>query len=158
MIRRRGPGKLTVRDRQGFTVVEVLIAAAVVVVGLVALATMFPTGYSTVTKSGIQSRGLALAQQQIECLRNLPYDNINTTNWLVRCPVPDDYQRYTVPMTPPPVQENTPVTGAKQVTVTVTLPIDCPPDLRPCPPYGVTTPNCPDLTMRCIRLTSIIAQ
>lgn len=115
MIREWRSEKLTMRDRRGFTVVEVLIAAAIVVVGLLALATMFPTGYSTVTKSGIQSTGLALAQQQIEYLRNQGYSNITLTT---ACPVAGS-SGYTCTKA---VQDNTPTTGAKQVTVTVTLP------------------------------------
>lgn len=119
MIRRRGSGKLTFRHWQGFTVMEVLIAGTIVVVGFLALATMFPTGYSTVTKSGIQSRGLALAQQRIEFLRNAAYDNISTVATTTESISIDGYvfTRET-----PPALDNTPVTGAKQVTVTVTLP------------------------------------
>jgi len=98
-------------------VVEVLIAAAVIVAGFLALAALFPTGYSTVTKSGAQSRGLALAQQQIEVLRNVGHDNIilgTTTESSISGYA--GYARTTV------VQGDSPAIGAKQVTVTVTLP------------------------------------
>lgn len=119
MIPKRRSGKLTFRHWQGFTVMEVLIAGTIVVVGFLALATMFPTGYSTVTKSGIQSRGLALAQQRIEFLRNAGYDNISTVATTTESISIDGYvfTRET-----PPALDNTPVTGAKQVTVAVTLP------------------------------------
>ena len=116
MIRRRGSAKLAAGQGRGFTVVEVLIAAAIVVVGLLALATMFPTGYSTVTKSGIQSCGLALAQQRIEFLRNTPYNNIAGGTTTESCSGYSGYMRTTG------VATDTPVAGAKQVTVTVTLP------------------------------------
>ena len=117
MIPKRRSGKLTFRHWQGFTVMEVLIAGTVVVVGFLALATMFPTGYATVTKSGIQSRGLALAQQQIEFLRNAGYDNVSVgTSTESSISGYSGYTRTTA------VQDNTPVTGAKQVNVTVTLP------------------------------------
>ena len=115
MIPKRWSGKLTFRHCQGFTVVEVLIAGTIVVVGFLALATMFPTGYSTVTKSGIQSQGLALTQQRIEFLRNAGYNNITATTESSIA----GYSGYTRTTA---VQDNTPVTGAKQVTVTVTLP------------------------------------
>lgn len=116
MIRRGGAANLAAGQGRGFTVVEVLIAATIVVVGLLALATMFPTGYSTVTKSGIQSCGLALAQQRIELLRNTPYNNIAGGTTTESCSGYSGYTRATV------VQDNTPTTNAKQITVTVTLP------------------------------------
>lgn len=97
---------------------EVLIAGTIVVVGFLALATMFPTGYSTVTKSGIQSRGLALAQQRIEFLRNAGYDQIDTVA-LPACP--SGYTCTRAVVTDPTIN-GTQVKGAKQVTVTVTLP------------------------------------
>ncbi|MDE2180385.1 MAG: hypothetical protein KGJ40_06010 [candidate division NC10 bacterium] len=145
---------------------EILIAAAIVATGLLAMVAMFPTGYSTVTKSGIQSTGLALAQQQIEVWRNTSYAVITNPT----LPIPSTCSPS--PPSPPPtgytpagytcnttnVSVDIPVQNATTITVTVTLPIDCPPNLRPCLPYGVTTSNCPDLTKRCIRLTSIIAQ
>ncbi|MBI4381766.1 MAG: hypothetical protein HY574_11335 [candidate division NC10 bacterium] len=115
MIPKRRSGKLTFRHWQGFTVMEVLIAGTIVVVGFLALATMFPTGYATVTKSGIQSIGLALAQQRIEFLRNAAYDNITATT---ESSIPG-YSGYT--RTTAFLLFN-PDIGAKIVTVTVTLP------------------------------------
>ena len=105
---------------------EVLIAGTVVVVGFLALATMFPTGYATVTKSGIQSRGLALAQQGIEVLRNQAatqtgYNSISGTACPPSITVPAGYA-CTQNVVPDPTVNGTQVTGAKQVTVTVTLP------------------------------------
>lgn len=96
---------------------EILIAAAIVATGLLAMVAMFPGGYSTVTKSGIQSTGLALAQQRIEFLRNAGYGNITTGTTTESLTVaPYSYTRTTV------VQDNTPTTNAKTITVTVTLP------------------------------------
>lgn len=148
---------LPVRDERGFTVVEVLIAAAIVVVGLLALATMFPTGYSTVTQSGIQSTGLALAQQRIEFLRNQAttqtgYNIIsNGTTTENSITVGNQVYTRTTVVTENPTVNGVTVNGAKRVDVTVTPPIDCPLDLRPCP--------CPDPTKRlCVTLTSIIAK
>lgn len=117
---------MTAEQGRGFTVVEVLIAAAIVVVGLLALATMFPTGYSTVTKSGIQSTGLALAQQRIEFLRNQAatqtgYNSISGTACPPSITVPAGYA-CTQNVVPDPTVNGATVNGAKQVTVTVTLP------------------------------------
>lgn len=113
--------KRSERAAQGFTAVEVLIAAAIVVAGFLAMASMFPTGYSTVTKSSNQSTGLALAQQQIECLRNMPYASIDNT---ASCPgenPPPGYTRTTVVQADPTINA-VQVKGAKQVTVTVAMP------------------------------------
>lgn len=118
MIRSGGSGKLVVEGQRAFTVAEVLIAAAILVVGLLALATMFPTGYSTVTKSGIQSRGLALAQQRIEILRNTLYGQIDTVA-LPACP---SGYTCTRAVQADPTINGTVVTGATRVTVTVALP------------------------------------
>ncbi len=41
-----------VQNRQGFTLIEVLIAAAILSVGLLALVSVFPIGYVDVTVSG----------------------------------------------------------------------------------------------------------
>jgi prepilin-type N-terminal cleavage/methylation domain-containing protein len=59
-----------VKDQHGFTLVEVLIAAAILAVGLLALVSAFPIGYVDVTASGGQSKATAYAQQQLETLKN----------------------------------------------------------------------------------------
>ena len=134
MRRTRRHGLPTIGHDQGFTVVEILIAATVVVVAFLALATVFPRGYSTVTKSGAQSLGLALAQQRIEFLRNQGHDNItvgtSTESSISGYP---GYTRITV------VQGDTPAIGAKQVTMTV-------------------TPPSPGITIEPIQLTTVVAK
>jgi prepilin-type N-terminal cleavage/methylation domain-containing protein len=61
------------RDHQGFTLIEVLIAAAILAVGLLALMSAFPVGYVDVTTSGGQSKATAYAQQMLEQLKNQPF-------------------------------------------------------------------------------------
>jgi len=58
------------RSGQGFTVVEVLIAAAVLLVGLLAVASMIPTGSTNVDQAGRMSSAVAVAQQSIEWVKN----------------------------------------------------------------------------------------
>lgn len=72
-----------VRDHQGFTLVEVLIAATIVAVGLLALVAAFPVGYVDVSTSGGQSKATAYVQQKLEELKNqgFPADFDN-------CPAP----------------------------------------------------------------------
>ena len=60
-------------DHRGFTLIEVLIAAAILAVGLLALLSAFPIGYINVNVSGGQSKATAYAQQRLESIRNQPF-------------------------------------------------------------------------------------
>ncbi len=62
------------RDHQGLTLIEVLIAAAILAVGLVALLSAFPIGYVDVNVSGGQSKATAYAQQMLEQLKNQTFN------------------------------------------------------------------------------------
>ena len=61
------------RKADGFSLVEVLIAAAILAVALLAIASMFPIAHTNVDWSGDQTVAVTLAQQRIETLRNQPY-------------------------------------------------------------------------------------
>jgi Tfp pilus assembly protein PilV len=104
-------------DRSGFTVAEILVTAAVILAGLLAVATLFPSAYATATRSGAQARALALAQQQIERLRTLGYDAI-APGTTIESSIPG-YAGYTRTTD---VLADAPITGARLITVTVTLP------------------------------------
>jgi hypothetical protein len=58
----------------GFSVIEVLFAAAILSVALLALASLFPTGYQNIAYGGGMTTAADLGQQKIEALRNLPFD------------------------------------------------------------------------------------
>lgn len=62
------------RAQEGFTVVEVLIAAAIVLVGLVAAMSAVSAGFLDVTASGGQSKATTYARQLLEQLKNQPFD------------------------------------------------------------------------------------
>ena len=62
-----------VKNNQGLTLIEVLIAAAILAVGLLALVSAFPIGYVDVTVSGGQSRATSYAQAMMEQLKNQPF-------------------------------------------------------------------------------------
>ncbi len=62
------------RDHQGLTLIEVLIAAAILAVGLLALLSVFPIGYVDVNVSGGQSKATAYAQQMLEQLKNQTFN------------------------------------------------------------------------------------
>ncbi len=64
----RGKG---LRSRNGFTLIEVLIAMAVLSVGLLGVATLFPIAYVNVDSGGRLTEGTALAQSFLEQLRTI---------------------------------------------------------------------------------------
>lgn len=58
----------------GFSLIEVIVAAAILSVALVALASLFPTGYQNIAYGGGMTMATDLGQQKIEALRHLPFD------------------------------------------------------------------------------------
>ncbi len=58
------------RNAKGFSVVEVLIAAAILAVVLLAIASLFSTAYSNVGYGGRRTKAVALAKQKMEELRD----------------------------------------------------------------------------------------
>jgi len=80
--------KRSVVVQDGFSVVEALIAAALIGLALLAVSTLFPTGYSNITYGGRTTTAVAYAQQKIEHLKAIAaytapgqgFIAINTTN------------------------------------------------------------------------------
>lgn len=108
------------KTSRGFSAVEVLIAAAIIALALLAIASMFPTAYTNVAQSGKQTAAVSLAQQRVEWLRTQPYTSLvngNTPESLT-----GDYAGYTRTT----AIADGPTTGVKQVTVTVTTPTGAP--------------------------------
>lgn len=74
-------------SQKGLTVMEVLLAAAILGIALLAIAEMFPTAYQTVSYGGQITRASALAQKMVEMIKGEPsfdnvllYNNIDTRN------------------------------------------------------------------------------
>jgi len=61
----------------GFSLVEGLVAAALVAVAFIAISNLFPTGYSNITYGGNQTLATSYAQQKIEQLKNLPFGSVD---------------------------------------------------------------------------------
>lgn len=61
-------------DGRGMSLIEVLIASAILAVGLVGIVSAFPTAYVNVDTSGAKSKATAYAQQTLEELKNQPFD------------------------------------------------------------------------------------
>jgi len=74
---RQGERNVVVQD--GFSIVEALIAAALIGLAFVAISTLFPTGYSNITYGGRETTAVAHAQQKIEQLKAIADDTSNTT-------------------------------------------------------------------------------
>jgi len=69
------------KQQEGYTLVEILIAIAILAFGLLAVATMQVTAIKTnAIASGI-SQGLTLAQAKVEELMNLPYGHDDLKDW-----------------------------------------------------------------------------
>lgn len=63
-----------VLESRGLTLVEVLIASALLAVALIGLMGAFPTAYLDVVASGGESKAAAYAQQKVEELKNQPFN------------------------------------------------------------------------------------
>jgi Tfp pilus assembly protein PilV len=60
--------------QDGFSIVEALIAAALIGLAFLAISTLFPTGYSNITYGGRITTAVAHAQQKIEQLKAIAAD------------------------------------------------------------------------------------
>ena len=75
--------KYPLRNHQGFTLLELLVAAIILVVAILAIATMFPTGRGNVDDAGKRSRAVALAQENLEMVKNSAFPPVTGG-----CPAP----------------------------------------------------------------------
>lgn len=117
-MRRGRSGRFCLRA-DGFSAVEVLVAASITAYALLAIAGMFPVAYTNADRSGEETTAVALAQQRIEFLKNQAYTSAalaagtTSENSIGGYP---GYTRTTV------IQDDTPLIGVKRVTVTVNMP------------------------------------
>jgi prepilin-type N-terminal cleavage/methylation domain-containing protein len=70
----------TLGDRRGFTLVEVLVAAMILVVALLTLASMFPVGYRQITDAGRMTMAVSGARHILEDVGDVPFANISNLN------------------------------------------------------------------------------
>ena len=70
------PGSLA-REARGFTLIEVMVAAGILLVALLGLASALPTATVSLQHSGQISKAVSLAQEMIEMVKNDPFSQLN---------------------------------------------------------------------------------
>jgi prepilin-type N-terminal cleavage/methylation domain-containing protein len=104
-------------SRGGFSLVELLVAITLLALCFLGIISVFPLGSLTIAESGLHTTATELAQQGIENLMDLPYDNelLNPgQNYADSTTVGEN-----VFVTGWVVTENMPIRGCKRVVFTV---------------------------------------
>jgi prepilin-type N-terminal cleavage/methylation domain-containing protein len=70
----------TMKNDHGFTLVEVLVAAMILTVALLTLATMFPTGYKQIADAGRLTLATNGANHILEDLGSVPFTSVRNLN------------------------------------------------------------------------------
>ena len=65
---------------QGFSLIELLLGATILAVGLLAILSMFSTGYSDVGGGGKTTSAVSAARQILEDMHTLPFGNLGDLN------------------------------------------------------------------------------
>jgi type II secretory pathway pseudopilin PulG len=82
---------MNARGEGGFTLIETILGLTVMAIMVLAVTNLFVSNLQTVTLSKARNIGLGLANEQIEYLRDLPYQNASTLNGAIYPPgtIPD---------------------------------------------------------------------
>jgi Tfp pilus assembly protein PilV len=107
------------RNARGFTLVEVLLAFAMISVALIAMAGMMTTAYGTIGRSGEQTTASTLSQQRMEWLRNQAFTSSALNAGTTTETLTGTYSGYSRVTT---IADNTPRTGEKRLTVQTSAP------------------------------------
>jgi len=103
----------------GFSLVEVLVALALISGGLLAIATMSVTSLQSVDRSGEETTALILGQQRMEWIRNQAYDSTALTAGTTTETLNGDYAGYTRVTL---IVDDTPIADVKRIDVSTTSP------------------------------------
>src|SRR3954469_16510321 len=70
----------------GFTLVEVVFGAVIMALMVASVGSLFISNIQTVTLGKARAIGVALANEKMEALRDLPYDSVSTQNGTIYPP------------------------------------------------------------------------
>ncbi len=97
------------RNVKGFSIVELLVALTIIAIGVLAVAGLMPLARRSTLQSGDMTRAIEYAQQKMEELKNLEYDEVTAGS--------DSMGIFRRSWT---VDEDTPMQDMKKVTTSVT--------------------------------------
>jgi type IV pilus assembly protein PilV len=115
------PMVCNLQNKKGFTLIEVLIATLVLAIGLLSLATLAGTVIRGNSFSNKMTTATTLAQDKMEEIKRLGYDNAGTAAGTENYGSIAGYSAYKRVTT---VATGSPATGMKTVTVTVSWDAD----------------------------------
>ncbi len=105
------------KSEQGFTLIEVMVALAILTIGIVGISAVFPMAMRDVGKSGSVTKAVELCQEKLEEFHTLTYDapelDAGYTHADSLNPIGGVYDRTWE------VQADEPITGCKLIEVTV---------------------------------------
>jgi len=107
-------------SRDGFTLVEVVVALVVFAIGVLAMAALIPFGTRSATKSGESTRASEIAASSMERLLDTPYSDADLTAGThtdTSNPYPGSYYVSWA------VVDNAPDSLCKRITITVRWPL-----------------------------------
>ena len=121
-MKHNSPKNKTTRREGGFTLLETTVASLVMMVGALAVSSLFV--FATQNNVGGAERALAMAvaQQQLEQIRSVRYQDVSLTTGVTTAMVRNGERNYTVQKEV--VDETNPADGTlkrlKRITITVT--------------------------------------
>lgn len=103
------------RSEKGFSLVEVLVALSIFIIGLLAVAKVLDTSIQYTSSARLLTEATEIAQYQMEELMSAPYNDLDLDESLSPYG-PDSIGHYRVSWT---VQDNVPLSAMKTIQLTV---------------------------------------
>ncbi|MFH0740004.1 MAG: prepilin-type N-terminal cleavage/methylation domain-containing protein [bacterium] len=111
-----------ITNNRGFTLIETLMALAVITIGLVIVLQVFPFGFSVEKNSQLETQAILCAQDKIEALLAKSFSEL-TIGTVVESPLPAPFERFTrttkISFVNESLQESVPATTFKKIEATV---------------------------------------
>jgi len=103
-------------NEKGFTLIEVLLSISILAIGLLGMAALQVTATKGNALAKKNTLAISLAEDKIEEYKNTPYDSIIPTEGITE----ENLHAGAIFKRITKVEDNTPITGVKSITVTVT--------------------------------------